>query len=59
MQLSDAAILMVTELNCQEPGCPDKETVIAILQQGNNQKYNIPKPLLYVRKWDIDALQKQ
>ncbi len=57
MQLSDDVIVMVTEINCGEPNCPDKETIIAIMQQGNNQKISIKKPLLYVRKWDIDCLK--
>jgi hypothetical protein len=56
MKLDDAVTIMVTEVNCMEPNCPDKETVIGIMQQGNNQKFSIRKPLLYVRQWDIDAI---
>lgn len=58
MQLGEYTTVMVTEVNCWEPNCPDKETVIAILQEGDNQKFTIRKPSLYVRKWDIDALFK-
>ena len=58
LQLSDDITIMVTEINCWEPNCPDKETVIAILQEGNNKKVSIKKPLLFVRKWDIDGLFK-
>lgn len=56
--VGDDMTVMVTEVNCWEPNCPDKETVIAILQEGNNQKFTIRKPLLYVRKYDIDTLFK-
>ena len=56
LQLSDEVIIMVTEINCWEPNCPDKETIIAILQEGNNRKLSIKKPLLFIRKWDIDKL---
>ena len=59
LQLTDDVTIMVTEINCWEINCPDKETKIAILQEGNNQQFSIKKPLLYVRKWDIDVLLKQ
>lgn len=59
IKLNDEVIIMVTEVNCAEPNCPDKETVIGIMQEGNNQKFSIRKPLLYVRQWDIDALIKK
>lgn len=59
MQLPDEIIIRVTEVNCAEPDCPDKETVIAIMKEKNSQKFSIKKPLLYVRKWDIDHLFKQ
>ena len=58
LKLDDEVTIMVTEVNCIEPNCPDKETIIGIMQEGNNQKFVIRKPLLYVRKWDIDALIK-
>jgi hypothetical protein len=28
----------VTELNCREPGCPDTETIIAILSAGQSPR---------------------
>ena len=31
LELSDDVTVSVTELNCREPGCPDTETIIAIL----------------------------
>jgi len=59
-KLDAETMVLVTELNCAEPNCPDKETVITIFHQnGNTQKYSIQKPLLYVRKWDIEPLVRQ
>jgi len=32
MKLDDDITVMVTEVNCAEPDCPDKETFIRIMQ---------------------------
>ncbi|WP_157449977.1 nitrate reductase [Bradyrhizobium sp. ARR65] len=32
--LADDVTISVTELSCREPGCPDVETVVAILREG-------------------------
>jgi hypothetical protein len=32
-QLPDEVTISVTELSCREPGCPDVETVVAILRE--------------------------
>lgn len=32
--LSDDVTISVSELTCRDPGCPDVETVVAILRQG-------------------------
>jgi hypothetical protein len=32
--LSDDVTISVSELTCREPGCPDVETVVAILRDG-------------------------
>lgn len=32
--LSEDVTISVTELSCREPGCPEVETVIAILREG-------------------------
>ena len=34
LDLPDDVAISVTELSCQEPGCPDVETVVAILREG-------------------------
>jgi hypothetical protein len=31
LHLSDDVVVSVTELACREPGCPDVETIVAIL----------------------------
>lgn len=55
--LSDSDIIMVMEVKCIDPNCPDYETKITILKSnGQNANYKIRKPLTFVRKWDIDAL---
>ncbi len=32
--LSDDVVVLVTEINCREAGCPDVETVVAVLRAG-------------------------
>lgn len=57
LQLSDEVIMRVVELRCPDEGCPDVETVIAILAGGAaNQKYKLLKPLDAVTHADITAL---
>jgi hypothetical protein len=34
LALTDADTVMVTELACHEPGCPPRETVVAVMRQG-------------------------
>jgi hypothetical protein len=34
LQLGENDAVMVTELACSEPGCPPRETVIAVLADG-------------------------
>jgi len=40
---SDAAVVMVTELACHEPGCPPVETVIALLGGTAPRTWKIPR----------------
>jgi len=55
--LSINDIVLVSEVNCVEPNCPDYETEIIIVKsQGTRHYYKIRKPLTYLRKWDIDSL---
>jgi hypothetical protein len=55
--LNDETTVMVTELECREPGCPPIETVIAVLKgPGNTQQYKIHKAANEVGLSDIQAL---
>jgi hypothetical protein len=38
LHLSDDVVVSVTELACREPGCPDVETIIAILTAGKKPR---------------------
>ena len=38
LALSDDAVVSVTELTCRDPGCPDIETVVAILIAGQRPR---------------------
>lgn len=55
--LDDDAIVMVTELQCTEPGCPPLETAIAVLAgDGQRRLYKLFKPLAEVTAADVTAL---
>ena len=54
--LSDAAEIVVSEIKCTDPGCPDIDTFIYVKELDVQKKYRIAKPLVYVRKWDIDGM---
>jgi len=47
--------VMVTELDCTEPGCPPIETVIALLGDGVTVQYKIHKPVAEVSVDDVRA----
>jgi len=54
LQLDDAAVIMITELECSEPGCPPLHTIIAVmLGPGQNQRYKLHKPVAEVTADDI------
>jgi hypothetical protein len=55
--LNDETTVMVTELECREPGCPPIETVIAILKgRGNTQQHKIHKTANEIGLPDIEDL---
>lgn len=55
--VSDETTVMVTELECREPGCPPIETVIALLKgPGNTQQYKIHKTADEVGLSDLEEL---
>jgi hypothetical protein len=59
MDLKEDTIIEVVEVDCADPGCMDKETkIILTTGQGNKKQFRIHKPLVYVRKPDIQHLVK-
>lgn len=55
LDVDDETIVMVTELQCTEPGCPPIETVIAVLRVGAREQIKIHKPLAEVTRDDVVA----
>ena len=56
--LEDPLELIVSEIKCADPGCPDIDTYITVIKEGESRKFRIAKPLVYVRKWDIDGMRE-
>ena len=57
MKLTEDTLIQVIELNCADPGCMDKETRILLTSPSSGMiQYRVHKPLVYVRKPDIDQL---
>jgi len=55
--LPDAATVLVTELQCTEPGCPPRETVIAVLDgSGANRLSRLHKSIAEVTAQDIEGV---
>lgn len=55
--LSDDTTVMVTELECREPGCPPIETVIALLEgPGQTRQFKVHKSAQDVDRKDVEAL---
>lgn len=50
------ATIMVSELHCHEDGCPDVETVVAIMTPGGTRRETkIAKPMDEITESDISA----
>lgn len=49
------ATFLVTELACHEPGCPPRETVIALLGQTGQRTWKIPRPAADLSAADVAA----
>jgi hypothetical protein len=55
--LPEETTVMVTELECREPGCPPIETVIAVLEgPGKTRQYKIHKTAAEVIRQDVETL---
>lgn len=57
--VDDNVTLMVSELHCHEDGCPDVETVIAVMM-GPDQRtsWKIQKPMVDIDADDIRSLPR-
>lgn len=56
--LEEPLELLVSEIKCADVGCPDIDTYITIIKDDQSRKFRIAKPLVYVRKWDIDGMRE-
>ena len=57
--LSEETTVMVTELECREPGCPPIETVIALLEgPGKTTQFKIHKTDGDVTQRDVEELMR-
>jgi hypothetical protein len=52
----DTRTILVTELACTEPDCPPVETVIAVLGDGEPQRWKLHKPVAAVTRDDVRDL---
>jgi hypothetical protein len=57
--LSEKVEIDVAEYNCADPGCVDKETRIIVSENGIKKQYRVHKPIVFVRKPDIENLVKR
>ena len=56
-ELSQTSTVMVSELQCSEPGCPPRETIIAVFAAGEvSQQFKLHKAICDVTAQDIRAL---
>ena len=56
LDLPDDATVSISELTCRDPGCPDVETVVAVLREGQKPAIaRIHKSILEVRLDELKA----
>ena len=57
LNLKESSTIEVSEVDCADPGCVDKETrIIVTIKDTPTKLYRIHKPIVYVRKLDVDHL---
>ena len=58
-RVPDEVVVMVSELRCHEDGCPDVETVIALMPGGGKspETYKVPLPMAKIDDCVIAALR--
>ena len=56
--ISGGIAIHVKEMDCADPHCVDMETVVSLIEEGKIIKtIRVHKPIVYVRKWDIDQIK--
>ena len=59
MNLSDKDTIMLSELACHDPDCPDLETVITVVRTDRRRfVLRFPEPLAGVTEGDVNSLSK-
>jgi hypothetical protein len=62
LQLSDASVIEIQEHQCTDANCLHSETIFKVKNgentEGGNEFYKIAKPLVFIRKWDVEAMKK-
>jgi hypothetical protein len=62
LQLDDTAVIEIQEHQCTDANCLHAETVFKIKNdentEGGNEFYKIAKPLVFIRKWDVEGMKK-
>lgn len=54
LALDDSVTISVTELTCREPGCPDVETVVGILEESAPVRtFRFHKPISDVHEAEV------
>jgi len=57
LRLPETATVMITELQCSEPGCPPLETVVAVLEAGApTRQFKVHKAIAEVTEQDLQRL---
>lgn len=70
LKLGSTAHIEITEYQCADPGCLHAETIFQVFdavkahdvtasrawQEEDSRDYKIAKPLVFIRRWDIDSI---
>ena len=56
LQLGEDTVVMVSELQCSEPGCPPLETMVAVLDgPGQRRRFKFHKSIAEITADDIQS----
>ncbi|MDX3928954.1 MAG: hypothetical protein QHC90_24520 [Shinella sp.] len=55
LALPDDAVVSVNELACHLPGCPPRETVVLVMQDGKTTQMSIHKAMQDLTKGDVSS----